>query len=313
MIRKILVPLDGSNLAESALPPAAFIAAVFQAEVILIHVVENRPPEEVHGEPHLTDATAAEEYLEKTALQAFPEEVTVSSHVHMGDARGVAETITEHINEMGIDLVVMCTHGQGGVRKFLFGSIAQQVIGLGSRPVMLIQPKSSGETGLFKCAHILAPLDGDPIHEQALDLAIRLAGSCSASIHLVTIVPTTRTLPGEEAATAILLPGSTSAILDLAEQHAERYLHALMEKMGDQGIAVSFEVRRGDPAEVIVETARRIEADLVVMATHGKAGTKAFWAGSVAPKVSDRTRLPLLLVPVSEKMGNKEGQSIWSA
>ena len=294
----LLVPLDGSRLAEYALPPAAFFAELYRAKVTLMHVIEKRPPQEVHGEPHLSDPQEAEEYLERVASQAFPEDISISTHVHVGDDRGVAQTITEHITEMGIDLVVMCTHGRGGVRKFLFGSIAQRVIGLGSKPVLLVQPRKSGKMKAFDCHRLLAPLDGDPVHELALDVAINLAGKCQASIHLETVVPTSRTLPGEEAATAILLPGSTSAILDLNEQFAEQYLHGLEGKMSRQGIPVSSEVGRGDPAEVIVETARRIGADLVVMATHGRSGTKAFWAGSVAPKISNRSHLPLLLIPV---------------
>ena len=294
----LLVPLDGSQLAESALPPAAFFAEMYRAKVTLMHVIEKKPPQEVHGERHLSDPQAAEEYLESVASRAFPEDISVSIHVHMGGDRGVAQTITEHITEMGIDLVVMCTHGRGGVRKFLFGSIAQQVIGLGSKPVLLIQPRKSVKGKEFSCHRLLAPLDGDPVHEQALDLAAELSRKCQASIYLETVVPTSRTLPGEKAATAILLPGSTSAMLDLNEQYAEQYLQALEKKMSRQGITVSSDVGRGDPAEVIVETARRIGADLVVMATHGRSGTKAFWAGSVAPKISNRSHLPLLLIPV---------------
>ena len=74
-------------------------------------------------------------------------------------------------------------------------------------------------------------------------------------------------------------------------------LQQSLERIKTQGVAATAEVRRGDPAEVIVAEARKLDVDFIVMGTHGKAGMDAFWSGSVAPKVSDRTRLPLLLVP----------------
>ena len=88
----------------------------------------------------------------------------------------------------------MCTHGQSGLRTLLFGSIAQQVIGLGITPVLLIQPKWAGVPSKFSCQHFLVPLDGDPGHEQGLVLAADLALACSASLHLVWVIPTLGTL-----------------------------------------------------------------------------------------------------------------------
>ena len=66
------------------------------------------------------------------------------------------------------------------------------------------------------------------------------------------------------------------------------------------GLTVKAAIRRGDPATAIVEAAYAAHADMIVLGTHGKAGMDAFWAGSISPKISGRSKLPLLLVPVAE-------------
>lgn len=111
-------------------------------------------------------------------------------------------------------------------------------------------------------------------------------------------IPTLSTLPGEEAATGIFLPETMSAVLELAEQGAGEYLGRQVTRLVAQGLSATAEISRGDPATAIAETAQRAGSDLIVMATHGKAGMEAFWEGSVAPKVSSRSSLPILLVPV---------------
>src|SRR5450759_2432714 len=82
MFKHLLVPLDGSTLAEVALPYAAFIAEKLNATVTLIHVIERNPPQTVHGASHLSDADAAEKYLNDVAIRAFPQGIRVEKHVH---------------------------------------------------------------------------------------------------------------------------------------------------------------------------------------------------------------------------------------
>jgi nucleotide-binding universal stress UspA family protein len=94
------------------------------------------------------------------------------------------------------------------------------------------------------------------------------------------------------------LPSTTNAILELAQEDAVAYLRDKRDQLKAEGLTVSAEVARGDPTAAIVTTAERIGADLIVLGTHGKAGWDAFWAGSVTPKIADRTRRHLLLVPV---------------
>jgi len=296
VFKHLLVPLDGSLLAEAALPAVTYLARMLGAAVTLVHVIERGAPQEIHGERHLTDPDEARAYLDEVAARSFPPEVKVESHVHTAEVSDVARSIVAHIGELGPDLIVMCTHGSGGVRAWLFGSIAQQVIALGTTPVLLIQPQRRGTAPEFTCRRLLVPVDGDPDHAAGLTVA-------SGELHLILVVPTRSTLSGGQAATARLLPTATSALLDIAQQESEEYLGGLMARVQAVGLSVTAEVRRGDPAKTIVRTARRTQADLIVLGTHGKSGMDGFWSGSVAPQVSGRSHLPLLLVPVREPTG----------
>ncbi len=301
MFKHLLVPLDGSQLAEAALPAAAYMAQALGARVTLVHVIERRPPQEIHGERHLSAPGEAESYLAGVADRAFPEGAHVEWHVHSNEVRDVARSLAQHVEELGPDLIVMCTHGRGGLRNWLLGSIAQQVIALGTTPVLLVQPEGSGESPVFVCERLLVPLDGNPEHEQGLDVAVDLAHGCGADLHLMMVVHTLGTLPGERAATARLLPGATSLLLDMSEEGAEQLLHQKVAQLRSSDLPttpMTVEVSRGDPALAIVRTAQRVQADVVVLGTHGKAGLDAFWSGSVAPQVASRSRVPLLLVPV---------------
>ncbi len=298
MFEHLLVPLDGSRLAEAALPAAATLSKTLDARVTLIHVIECRAPQEIHGEQHLSDPAEASAYLGEVAARAFSPGVHVEQHVHTAEVRDVARSIVEHADELGPDLVVMCTHGRGGLRTWLLGSIAQQVIALRATPVLLIQPDGAAATPDFACRRLLVPLDGNPDHEQGLGVATALARACAAALHLLMVVPTPGTLSGEHGTTARLLPTATSAWLDMSEENARAHLRQKAIGLQAVGLGTTTEVCRGDPASAIVRTAQRMEADLVVMGTRGKRGMDAFWSGSVAAQVSSRSRVPLLLMPV---------------
>ena len=300
MFEHLLVPLDGSRLAEAALPAAATLAKTLDARVTLIHVIEQRAPQEVHGERHLSDPIEASAYLGEVAARAFSPGVHVEQHVHTAEVRDVARSIVEHAGELQPDLIVMCTHGRGGLRTWLLGSIAQQIITLGVTPVLLIQPDGVAATPSFACRRLLVPLDGNPDHEQGLAVASALAWACAADLHLLMVVPTLGTLSGEDGAAARLLPTATSAWLDMSEESAGAHLRQRAIDMQASSLRAETELCRGDPAGSIVRTARRVQADLIVMGTHGKSGVDAFWSGSVAAQVCSRSRVPMLLVPVRE-------------
>ncbi|MBF0505658.1 MAG: universal stress protein [Nitrospirae bacterium] len=300
MFRHILVPLDGSRMAEAALPAAAFISEEFNAVVTLIHVIERNAPSEVHGQTHLRNTDEATEYLRETALRAFPRGVKVDFHVHTTEVDNVAESIVDHADELHHDLIIMCSHGRGKALHLLFGSIAQKIISLGSLPVLITRPIGDGSIPEFSCRALLLPLDGNPDHEQSLPVSKELARTSGALLHLAVVIPGFGDLSGQGAVTSRFLPGTMSQILEMSVENAEEYLQNHVKEFGSQGIEAIAHVLRGDPAVVIDDSARKLQIDLIVMATHGKTGMDAFWQGSVSHKLSSRSRIPLLLVPVKK-------------
>ncbi|MBE3567053.1 MAG: universal stress protein [Thermogemmatispora sp.] len=293
---RLLVPLDGSRLAEAVLPSAAALAQRYQGEILLLHILEQHPPAQVHGERHLRDVAEARVYLEEVAARLRAEDLMVTVHVHENREQSVARGIVEHVQELQSDLVVMCTHGNGGVRDLLFGSIAQQVLQRGPCPIWLVQPRKDGSAPPFKLRRILVPLDGTPEHEPGLPAAIALARTFGAELRLVFVIPTLTTLAGEQAVSGTMLPATMRAVLDLAEQGARSYLKQVAEECQSQGVKAQGEVLRGETVLEVVKLLERQELDLVVLASHGRTGLDALLSGSVAPRLVGRVSVPLLLV-----------------
>jgi nucleotide-binding universal stress UspA family protein len=302
MIRRILVPLDGSDLGEAALPAAAVLAERLRASVGLVHVLERHAPRTVHGRSHLGSSEPAEAYLKRIAASRFPSSVRVRTHVHPEEVDNVARSISEHAEhrqEPGGDLIVMCTHGRGDLRKALLGSLGQRVTALGSTPVLLL--RAGAAAAEFRCRSLLLPLDRRAGHSEALEIAAELATTFGAAVDLLLIVPTYATLSGRWVATGRFLPGTTSRMLDLSAGEERRFLEEQTEALRGKGLQMSGEVRRGDPARSICSAAAKLHPDLIVLGTHGRRGLGAVWEGSVASKVCRRCEAPVLLVPVSRK------------
>ncbi len=296
MILNILVPLDGSTLAEAALPGALWFSQLFGARITLLHVIEHNAPASVHGERHLTNEAEALAYL-KSMAEHFPPGIQTAFHVHTEEVSNVARSIAMHAGELVQDLVVMCSHGKSGIRQFMVGSIAQQVIAFGSTPVLLIHPQRDQQTLFAHMDKLLVALDDDPEHNCGLELAGVVAHRSGASLRLLNVVPKLGSLKGQEAAASRLLPAATMALLEIEQESATQMLAERAKPWLARGINISWQVQRGDPPEQIVKTAADISAKMIVLSTHGKTGMGAFWAGSVAPRVPSLTDLPLLLVP----------------
>ncbi len=297
MFTRILVPLDGSKLSEAALPAAEAIRRTFGSSVTLIHVLEASAPSAAHGEKHLKDQAEAEAYLEETARRFFPPEARVQRHVHPGGISDVPLSLSEHSQELHQDLIIMCVHGGGSLERVVAGSLAERIISRQTVPVLLVRP---GTTPVpFR--KVLVALDGSPAHEQGLEVAAELARSGDVRVLLATIVPTMLTLMGEKRVTGLFLPAATSELLSMTEGSAEVYLASCARRISPKGTPVETTVRRGNPARQIPRIARESGTDLIILGTHGKAGSKAFWAGSMAHRISWRTSIPLLLIPAAKE------------
>ncbi len=246
MFRHILVPLDGSRMAEAALPVALYLSHSFGSQVTLFHVIERDAPREIHGERHLHDPQVAEKYLRECSIQFKAAGIIVATHVHEAPQDNVSRSIAEHGDEFGVDFIAMCTHGKGGLRAFLFGRIAQQVAAIIATPVLFVQPLDTGVSDKISFKRVLVPLDGNAAHEEGLFVAERFAKSLESELYLVMVVPEVTNLPGEEAAAARLSPLVASEILDLVQHEAEEYLDLHVKRLQSEGITVEAAVFRGD-------------------------------------------------------------------
>jgi nucleotide-binding universal stress UspA family protein len=315
MFQHLLVPLDGTPMAESAAAVAAGLAAATGARVTLLHVLEASPPAEVHGQRHLAQEGEAEEYLRDVARRLFPAEVKVATHVHPQPTAKVAQGLASHAVELAPDLMVLCAHGGVRLRDRLRGNIAQQVVRAGVAPVLLVRPPTGGAAEGGEAASggaptgaaawpfhsILVPLDGQPGHQRGLDLAAEFARTCEAPLLLLTVVRTEGVVRGGQLPTAGLLPGATQAMIEINEAQAAKYLEGLVADLSAGGLKAAARVVRGDPAREIIREAKEARADLVALGTHGHAGTEAFWSGTVTPKLLRRMAASFLLVPVAEE------------
>jgi nucleotide-binding universal stress UspA family protein len=144
MYKKILVPLDGSELAKRALDEAEKLAKCFGAEITLFQVVPFMP---IYGSPELVtplivdekQKEGAERYLINVAEELEKRELKVTTMVRTGQQ--VALEIIDYSKQSGADLIVMCTHGRSGITRWMLGSVAQKVLSRAETPILLIRSK----------------------------------------------------------------------------------------------------------------------------------------------------------------------------
>jgi len=304
MFKHLLLPLDGTAMAERVIPVARGLAQASHARITLLHTIERSPPKERHGQAHLRDKDAAEAYLRALVAREFPSWPGVDWHVHDQAVANVAESLALHAREFQPDLVVMCAHGHQWWKERLRGNLAQQFLhALKNRsptmtrvPVLLVQPDERGQVD-FPFHHILVPMDGADEHEQGLEPATQLALQLKIPMLLFTAIPPADALKGKDSATAAFLPRATEEVLRLAEQEAARHLAVHVSELLELGVAVAGRVVRADPAEGVLATAREMHSDLIVLGTHALSATQAFWSASMTPKILHQARASFLLAP----------------
>jgi nucleotide-binding universal stress UspA family protein len=143
---------------------------------------------------------------------------------------------------------------------------------------------------------VLVPLDASPASEAALPVSRFLVQRYGAEVHLLRVVPTLATISGERASAARLVRTAAAASLDLEEDEAKRHMEGLASRLRSEGVRVVATVGRGEPAQGVLEEAARVGTELIVMATHGRAGIDAVFSGSVASRVMSKFPRPILLI-----------------
>lgn len=251
MIGTVIVALDGSKLAEQALPIAKQVAERMEAEISLLQVI---PPD---APAKLRDDVSA--YLEETARAlAFPAKVMI----RIGDP---AEEIIADAAAMPEPVIVMTTHGRGGLGRLLYGSVADRVVRDSHVPVLLVR------AGLAPSAtepinSILVPLDGSAYAETALPLAIEFTRAFDADLWLARVAEANMAL-GSPLTTRALAEGYRHAV-----RKARDYLDAVAMRLADTGVRLHTQLLEGFAEDEILAFERQASIDLLVIATHGRVG-----------------------------------------
>ena len=299
MYEKILVPLDGSALAEVALPYAELISGKLGSEVTLIYIHEaNGVSNQRMGQFYMERMVeVTKQGAERGCRLSGDPGIKVKSAVQVGNP---AEEIIGYAGKENVDLIVMATHGQSGIKNWALGNVAEKVVRATDRPVMLIRANGAC-TEKVNISSILLPLDGSKEGEAALPHIEQLASKLGARVILLQVLATGYTgyigLGYTYVAYTEQQIASDSAL-------AKDYLDKVGGRLRQSGIAAESVVRLGNAAEEIIDFTDKIGADLVAMSTHGRSGIGRWVFGSVAERVLHSGNKPLLLVR-AQKAGTK--------
>lgn len=269
MLTRILVPLDGSDLAGRVLDRFRPMLARPDVEVVLVTV---------------TDAPNDARRLLKTVQARLVQSgIRTSVRVRSGDAAAAILRVSEEVRPA---IIAMATHGRSGPARWVMGSVAGRVLRGARHPVLLSNPADGA--GEWRIRRILVPLDGSELSAHIVPFVGSIAREQGAEVILVHSLATTRA--GNGAGRGGRATVSVPDGADPLTPHAQRLERA--------GVRVSARIERADrPAEAIIRAARREAADLVAMTTHGRTGVQRWLMGSVAEKVVGHCPCPVLVLP----------------
>ncbi len=293
MFTKILVPLDGSALAERALLPALTIARFYNAEVMLVRVpeaVQMFIPAEGGLGMHYPDRAqeqargAAWTYLQGVQAERGVNGVPLAARLADGD---VASALVDAAVEERADLIVMSSHGYSGVTRWVLGSVAEKVLRAAACPVLIVRAPQPIQ-------RVLIPLDGSPLAGHALAPALDLAEALGASVLLLRVLPDVG--PHELETLDELERGLSDRMLDDAHEGAQAYLDGMAATFARPGVEIKTLVSAGAVAPAILKQAELGDMDLIAMATHGRTGLRRWIYGSVTEKVLHTAATSMLVV-----------------
>ncbi len=296
MYSKILVALDGSSVAEQALPYARLLARALEAPLELLAVVDLRElltsVDKVQKFDQLIDAETrrAQEYLQ-TVAKRFPSD-SIKVAVEQG---GTADVIIEKAAADKSTLVAMATHGRSGLNRWLMGSVAEKVLRGSTNPLLLVRALPNGKTaGEAFLKSMIVPLDGSELADMVLPTVVRIARQLDLEVLLLRAYSNPyAAFGGGSGPYAVNLSELTAGLRAEARPHLEEKL-AWLKK---QGLAKAlYLLEEGDAADKIVAAAGDAPNRLVVMCSHGRSGVKRWALGSVAETVVRHSRSPILVM-----------------
>ena len=289
-LARIVVPLDGSRLAETILAAARSLAEHFDARLLLLHVLERDPPEAVHGEPHLGSAEEALVYLERQARELRRQGIAVECHVHAQPVDDVAIAIDACAHQLDAELIAMCAHGRSNLRTRVIGSIAERTLRADSLPILLRTVRRPDPED-FRLRRLLVPIDFGHDVEAALSAARALAPPYHATVTLLAAVEPPPPM------TSLLQPGTSTLAREGDADDLRRRLVPLADRLRAEVGDVQAVVADEPPAKAILAATDSLPADVIVLVTDAHGGLASWYAPSVAQELLRRPDLTLLLVP----------------
>lgn len=309
MYRAILVPLDGSPLAEAALPVASDLARRTGAQLYLVHVsvratttpifVEGLPviDEQLHSLSKLHEQAYLEQIRDRlSATTGLQVKVQLLDPYATGEQEQTAPALlAAYAATINADLIVMMSHGRGGLARFWLGSVADALVRLNPAPILLLRAHDDTQEPIqtTPVQRIIIPLDGSTRSESILPYALALGQTVGARYTLMHVhVPT---LPSQ------VPPFITPTILDTEQTerertNAQRYLEMIAQGLQSTGALVETQVLVSDQvAAAILDESRRDGYSLIAMSTTGRSGLRRLLLGSVADKVLRRAEVPMLI------------------
>jgi nucleotide-binding universal stress UspA family protein len=280
----VLVTLDGSPIAEAALPYGQLLAQALSARLELLSVLES--PSLLSSTDGDSTPLERESYLQRLAAAWTGGATVVGTYVVAGTP---SDAILTAAREPDVVAMVMATHGRGGLQRALIGSVADKIMRQSTVPVLLVRPSATAQPALRR---LLVPLDGSPRAEAALPWAATLAAAAGASVLLVRAeapmierVPTLEYVPDFSDLDAAIVA------------HAEAYLATVRTQLP---ATLPVETRVvALPGLQLPAVATETGADLVVMTTRGQGGMRRVLVGSVADRMV-RLGPPVFLVPAPD-------------
>ena len=290
MFDRILLPTDGGDVARNAADSAVRLAARFDATVHVLHVLEL-------GElpPGVEDADADEfAHVGETAIDEITSaagDAGVETDTDVVESHGPThEVIVEFATEHGADLVVMGTHGRSGLDRIVLGSVTERTLRESDVPVLTVH-EGGGLPADRDLENVLVPIDGSQSADAALALGIDLAAETGATLHLITLIDTSK--PWHRAA-------SGETLGDIDELGKDVLDNALLRAEAADVSTIEGSVGRGKPETAILEYAADHDADCIVMGTHGRSGLNRYLLGSVTEHVVRTADAPVLSVRAVE-------------
>jgi nucleotide-binding universal stress UspA family protein len=298
--KRILVPLDGSKLAERVLPYAHAVAEATGVGVQLLRVFNPAPlamaDAGIGRYLNQIEAGLREESLEylnsvRPSLAGF--NTPVSCEVLLGHA---ASCIIAEADKTAGTLIAMSTHGRSGVSRWLLGSVTDKVLHATVSPLLIVRSRDEGkEPAEVHLKTVIVPLDGSPLAEQVLPYLTPLAKALELKVVLVRVIPPEGLHYGYR--DYPVRYSEDFAPEEETEKHATDYLHRISDKLQEGGLGSAEEcVLRGNPAEAIVDLAQATPDNLVAMTTHGRSGLGRWVLGSLTDRVVRHSGDPVLVV-----------------